>query len=57
MGGQILMELRRVSARNGLELGRLDKVAMMGLKAKEMEVLNPSPIEVPRPGKKPVEVP
>ena len=30
--------------------GRLDKVAMMGLKAEEMEVLRPGRIEVPRPG-------
>ena len=37
--------------------GRLDKVAMMGLEAKEMEVLLPGSIEVPRPGEKPVELP
>ncbi|KAH9059838.1 Endonuclease/exonuclease/phosphatase [Lactarius vividus] len=36
---------------------RLDKVAMMGLKAKEMEVLHPGYIEVPRPGEEPVEIP
>lgn len=43
--------------RDGLGPGRLDKVAMMGLKAKEMEVLRPGPIEVPRPGEKSVEIP
>ena len=37
--------------------GRLDKIAMMGLKAKEMEVLLPGSIEIPRPGEKSVEVP
>jgi tyrosyl-DNA phosphodiesterase 2 len=36
---------------------RLDKVAMMGFEAKEMEVLRPGKIEVPRPGEKPVEIP
>ncbi|KAI6138999.1 hypothetical protein BKA82DRAFT_4228921 [Pisolithus tinctorius] len=46
-----------VERRDGLGPGRLDKVAMMGLKAKEMEVLHPGPIEVPRPGEKPVEIP
>ena len=43
--------------RDGLGPGRLDKVAMMGLKAEEMEVLRPGPIELPRPGEKPVEIP
>ncbi|TFK74695.1 hypothetical protein BDN72DRAFT_672307 [Pluteus cervinus] len=43
-----------VKRRDGL--GRLDKVAMMGLRAKEIEV-RPGPIEVPRPGEKPVEIP
>jgi tyrosyl-DNA phosphodiesterase 2 len=46
-----------VKRRNGLGPGRLDKVAMMGLKAKEMEVLRPGLIELPRPGEKPVEIP
>ncbi|EIW80146.1 hypothetical protein CONPUDRAFT_144342 [Coniophora puteana RWD-64-598 SS2] len=46
-----------VERRNGLGPGRLDKIAMMGLKAKEMEVLRPGPIEVPRPGEEPVEIP
>ena len=46
-----------VKRRDGLGSGRLDKVAMMGLKAKEMEVLRPGLIEVPRPGEKPVEIP
>jgi len=42
---------------DGLGAGRLDKVAMMGSKAEEMEVLHPGPIEVPRPGEKSVEIP
>jgi len=46
-----------VERRDGLGPGRLDKVAMMGSKAEEMEVLRPGPIEVPRPGEKPVEIP
>src|SRR6266404_448187 len=46
-----------VEWRDGLGPGRLDKVAMIGLKANEMEVLRPGPIEVPRPGEKPVEIP
>jgi tyrosyl-DNA phosphodiesterase 2 len=46
-----------VERRDGLGPGRLDKVVMMGLKAKEMEVLRPGPIEVPRPGEKPIEIP
>lgn len=36
--------------RNGMGSGRLDRVAMTGLKAEEMEVLRPGCIEVPRPG-------
>ena len=36
--------------RDGLGPGRLDKVAMMGLKAEEMDVIRPGRIEVPRPG-------
>ncbi|KAF9515695.1 hypothetical protein BS47DRAFT_1341618 [Hydnum rufescens UP504] len=46
-----------VERRDGLGPGRLDKVAMMGLKVEEMEVLRPGSIEVPRPGDKSVEVP
>ncbi|KAG1787570.1 Endonuclease/exonuclease/phosphatase [Suillus plorans] len=42
--------------RADLDGATLDKVAMMGLKAKEMEVLRPGTIEVPRPGEKPVEI-
>lgn len=42
---------------DGLGPRRLDKVAMMSLKAKEMEVLRPGPIEVPRPSEKPVKIP
>ncbi|KAF8993254.1 Endonuclease/exonuclease/phosphatase [Cyathus striatus] len=37
--------------------GRLDKVAMMGLKAEEMEVLRPGSIEVPRPGEESLKIP
>jgi tyrosyl-DNA phosphodiesterase 2 len=43
--------------RGGLKRGRLDKAVMMGLKAKEMEVLLPGSIEVPRPGENSVEIP
>lgn len=46
-----------VEQRDGMGPGRLDKVAMMGLKAKEIEVLRPATIEVPRPDEKPVEIP
>jgi len=46
-----------VERRAGLGPGRLDKVAMMGLTAEEMEVLCPGRIEVPMPGEKPVEIP
>ncbi|KAG2124895.1 Endonuclease/exonuclease/phosphatase [Suillus clintonianus] len=46
-----------VERRDRLGPGRLDKVAMMGLKAEEMEVLRPGHIEVPRPGEKSVEIP
>jgi tyrosyl-DNA phosphodiesterase 2 len=46
-----------VERRDGLGPGRLDKVAMMGLEAREMEVLRPGLIEVPRPGEKSVEIP
>ena len=43
--------------RDGLGPGRLDKIAMISLKAKEMEVLRPGSIELARPGEKPVEIP
>ena len=46
-----------VKRRGGLRPKRLDKVAMMGFKANEMEVLRPGLIELPRPGEKPVEIP
>jgi len=46
-----------VERRDGLGQGRLDKVAMIGLKAKEIEVLRPGHIEVPMSGDKPVEIP
>lgn len=38
--------------RDGLRPGRLDKVAMLGVEAKEMKILRPSLIEVPKPGGK-----
>lgn len=37
--------------------GRLDKVAMVGLEAEEIEVLRPGFIEVPRPGEESLEIP
>ncbi|KAG9050433.1 hypothetical protein FS837_005506 [Tulasnella sp. UAMH 9824] len=46
-----------VKRQDGPGPGRLDKVAMMGLKAEEMEVLRPGRIEVPRPGQESVEIP
>ena len=46
-----------VERRDGKGPGRLDKVAMIGLNPKEMEVLRPGPIELPRPGEKSVEIP
>ncbi|KAJ2926552.1 hypothetical protein H1R20_g10546, partial [Candolleomyces eurysporus] len=39
-----------VKRRDGLGPGRLDKVAMLGVEAKEMEILRPGLIEVPKPG-------
>ncbi|KAH8998280.1 Endonuclease/exonuclease/phosphatase [Lactarius hatsudake] len=48
---------RRDGLGPGRSRGRLDKIAMIGLKAKEMEVLRPGPIEVPRPGEKSLEIP
>ena len=46
-----------VKRRHGLRPGRLDRVAMVGLKAEEMEVIRPGHIEVPRPGEDPLEIP
>ena len=46
-----------VERRDGLGPGRLDEVAMMGLKVEEMEVLRPGSLEVPRPGEKSVGIP
>ncbi|KAI6129151.1 Endonuclease/exonuclease/phosphatase [Pisolithus thermaeus] len=46
-----------VERHDGLGPGRLDKVAMMGLKAEEMEVLRPGRIEVPKPGQPSDEIP
>jgi len=46
-----------VERRDGLRPRRLDKVAMVGLKAQEMEVLRPGHIEVPRPGEKTIKIP
>jgi tyrosyl-DNA phosphodiesterase 2 len=45
-----------VERRDRLGPGRLDKVAVMGLKAKEIKVLRPGTIEVPKPGEKPIEI-
>ncbi|KAL4079807.1 Endonuclease/exonuclease/phosphatase [Scleroderma citrinum] len=45
-----------VERQEGLGSGRSDKVATMGLKVNEMEVLRPGPIEVPRPGEKPLKI-
>ncbi|KAI4523588.1 hypothetical protein K525DRAFT_195982 [Schizophyllum commune Loenen D] len=39
-----------VTRRDGLTAGRLDKVAMMGLEAQDMQILRPRQIEVPKPG-------
>lgn len=39
-----------VKRHDGLEPGRLDKVAMLGVEAKDMEILRPGFIEVPKPG-------
>ncbi|KAH9924633.1 Endonuclease/exonuclease/phosphatase [Epithele typhae] len=47
----------RAERRDELRPGRLDKVAMMGLTAEEMEVIRPGLIEVPRPGEAPLEIP
>ncbi|KAG1739435.1 Endonuclease/exonuclease/phosphatase [Suillus paluster] len=46
-----------VERQDGLGPARLDKVAMMGLNAEEMEVLRPGRIEMPRPGEESVEIP
>jgi len=46
-----------VVRRGRLGPGRLDKVAMMGLKAEEIQVLRPGHIEVTSPGEEPVEIP
>ena len=45
-----------VERRDGLGPGRLDKVAMMGLKAQEIEVLRPGLIKVPKSGEEPVKI-
>ena len=39
-----------VEQRDGREPKRLDKVAMLGVEAKDIEILRPSLIEVPKPG-------
>jgi tyrosyl-DNA phosphodiesterase 2 len=39
-----------VERHDGLGPGRLDKVAMLGVEAKDMEILRPDLIEVPKPG-------
>ena len=38
-----------VERKDGLRPGRLDKVAMLGIEAKSMEILRPGLIEVPKP--------
>ncbi|KAH0588587.1 hypothetical protein H2248_004417 [Termitomyces sp. 'cryptogamus'] len=42
---------------DGLEPSRVDKVAMLGLNAEEMEILRPGRIKIPRPGKESLEIP
>lgn len=42
---------------DGLPPGRLDKIAMMGLEATEIDVLHPGTIAVPRPGEPDDEIP
>jgi tyrosyl-DNA phosphodiesterase 2 len=46
-----------VERQDGLGPGRLDKVATMGSKAEEMEVLRPGLIKVPKPGEESLEIP
>jgi tyrosyl-DNA phosphodiesterase 2 len=46
-----------VERHDGLGPGRLDKVAMLGVEAKDMEILRPSRIEVPKPGEPPDYIP
>ncbi|KDQ06647.1 hypothetical protein BOTBODRAFT_121205 [Botryobasidium botryosum FD-172 SS1] len=46
-----------VERRDGRGPRRFDKVVTMGLKAEELRVLRPGPIEVPRPGQKSLEIP
>lgn len=43
--------------RDGLRPARLDKIALVGLKGEDIEVLRPGFIEVPRPGGKSIEIP
>jgi tyrosyl-DNA phosphodiesterase 2 len=38
-------------------LGRLDKIAMVGLRPKEFTLLRPGDIEVPRPGEESIQIP
>ena len=46
-----------IQCHDGLQPGRLDRVATMNLKTTEMEVLRPGSITVPRPGKEDVVIP
>jgi len=39
-----------VERHDGLGPGRLDKVVMLGVEAKDMEILRPGLSEVPKPG-------
>ena len=43
-----------VELRDGLKPGRLDKFAMLNLKAEDMQVLQPGLIKIPRPSEPPL---
>lgn len=46
-----------MEVRKGLAPGRLDKVAMLGVKAEKMEIIRPGSLEVARPAKEPLMIP
>ena len=46
-----------VKPRDGLAPGRLDKVAMQGAKAEEVEIIRPGSIEMPTPAEKSLQIP
>jgi len=46
-----------VKRNHGLGLRRLDKIAMLGVEAKNMEILRPGLIEVPKPSEDSVYIP